>query len=137
MIEYSIEGTPRPQGSKRHVGGGVMVESSKYVKEWRAFARMKAVQAMQGNERIEKPVPVLLVVDFIFDRPLKHFTKKGLRPEAPSCHTSKPDVDKLLRALLDSMSGVVFVDDGQVASLAVSKRYGKAPTTTVSVTRVI
>lgn len=137
MIEYSIEGIPRPQGSKRHVGGGIMLESSKYVKEWRAFARMKAVEAMQGNERIEKPVPVSLVVNFVFDRPLKHFTKKGLRPEAPNCHTSKPDVDKLLRALLDSMSGVVFVDDGQVASLAVSKRYGKAPTTRVSVTRVI
>ena len=30
-----IPGVPAPQGSKRHVGGGRLVESSKKVKPWR------------------------------------------------------------------------------------------------------
>lgn len=135
MIEYRIEGTPRPQGSKRHVGNGVMVESSKHVKEWRAFARMKAVQAMQGLQRIEKPDGVSLVVRFYFDRPKKHFTSKGLRPDAPKVHVGKPDTDKLLRALFDSMSEVVFCDDSQICCLAVSKLYGQCPETIVGVRR--
>lgn len=133
MIEFTIEGTPRPQGSKRNVGGGIMVESSKHVKEWRAFARMKAVEAMRGLPRIEKPTGVSLAVRFYFDRPKKHFTSKGLRPEAPLVHVGKPDTDKILRALFDSMTEIVFEDDSQICRLTVSKLYGKFAETIVSV----
>lgn len=133
MIEYQIEGTPRPQGSKRHVGGGIMVESSKHVKNWRAFAKLKATIAMQGHERIDKPNAVRLVIAFGFDRPQKHSTSKGLRANAPIYHTSAPDTDKLLRALLDSMTGVVFEDDSQVAIIEVRKYYLKAAQTSVRV----
>jgi crossover junction endodeoxyribonuclease RusA len=136
VITYEIEGIPRPQGSKRHIGGGVMLESSKYVANWRAYAKLKAVEAMRTVQRIEKPHGVQLEVAFVFDRPLKHFTKKGLRSEAPKYYTIVPDADKVLRALLDSMSGVVFGDDSQVCVLSVSKTYGKAPTTIVRVSKV-
>jgi crossover junction endodeoxyribonuclease RusA len=133
MIEYTIEGIPRPQGSKRHVGKGIMVESSKYVANWRAFARLKATIAMQGKDRLAKPTAVKLVVTFGFERPQKHFTANGRRADAPFYHTGKPDTDKLLRALLDSMSGVVFEDDSQVAAIDVRKVYLKAAVTDVRV----
>ena len=133
MIEYTIEGIPRPQGSKRHVGKGIMVEQSKHVANWRAFARLCAVQAMRGKEIAAKGTPVRLVVRFRFGRPQKHYNRKGLRPDASSCHVCKPDSDKLLRALLDSMSGVVFYDDSQVCELAVDKTYGKVAHTQVEV----
>ncbi len=133
MITYEIEGIPRPQGSKRHVGNGVMVESSKHVKEWRAWARLKASVAMRDRERIAKPNAVRLRVTFGFDRPKKHL-KKGVVP--PVFHTSRPDTDKLLRALLDSMSEVVFEDDSQVADIRVEKVYSKGAVTVVTVEKV-
>lgn len=137
MIHYVIEGTPRPQGSKRHVGGGVMIESSKHVKEWRAFARLKAVEAMQGKELIARPSCVQLSVSFVFARPKKHYTPKGLlRQDAPCNHTSRPDADKLLRALFDSMSEVVFEDDSQVARVEVFKSYAEGTFTEVRVQKV-
>lgn len=133
MITYEIEGTPRPQGSKRNVGNGIMVEASKYLKEWRAFARLKAVEAMRNHQMIQKPRPVNLVVVFGFDRPQKHFKRGVLRDDAPTFHTSRPDTDKLLRALFDSMSEVVFKDDSQVCGLVVSKIYQKGAVTRVTV----
>lgn len=136
MIRYSIEGTPRPQGSKRHVGGGIMIESSKYVKEWRAFARMKAVDAMRESERIAKPSAVKLTVLFGFDRPKTHIKKGVCRIDAPVYHTARPDSDKLLRALLDSMSEIVFEDDSQVAVIVVEKVFAKGAVTHVTVERV-
>lgn len=133
QITYEIEGIPRPQGSKRHVGGGVMVESSKHVANWRAYAKLKAVQAMGFIERAVKPTPIRIGVSFRFDRPKKHFTAKGLKHDAPKSHTNTPDADKLLRALLDSMSGVVFEDDSQVSEIAVEKVYSKGAVTIVTV----
>ena len=136
MITYEIEGTPRPQGSKRHLGNGVMIESSRHVREWRALARMKAVEAMQGRERFAKPHAVRLRVTFGFGRPKKHFKKGVLRPDAPTFHVTRPDADKLLRALLDSMSEVVFEDDSQAADIKVKKVYSKGAVTSVTVVKV-
>jgi crossover junction endodeoxyribonuclease RusA len=133
FITYRIDAIPRPQGSKRHVGGGIMLESSKHVANWRAFARLCAVQAMQGREIAAKGTPVRLVVRFRFDRPQKHYNSKGLKSDAAMFHVSKPDSDKLLRALLDSMSGVVFYDDSQVCELSIDKCYDKSAHTQVEV----
>ena len=110
-----------------------MIESSKHIKEWRSFAKLKATIAMQSIDRIAKPNAVRIVVMFGFERPKKHSTSKGLRDNAPLYHTSTPDTDKLLRALLDSMSGVVFEDDSQVAVIDVRKVYLKAAVTDVRV----
>ena len=52
-----------------------------------------------------------------------------LTPLAPG----KPDIDKLLRALLDAMTGVVYVDDSQVACIWATKEYGQTAETVVSV----
>jgi Holliday junction resolvase RusA-like endonuclease len=46
-----------------------------------------------------------------------------LRPDAPIWVTSKPDIDKLERALLDGMTAVVYVDDDQVVAVRKAKRY--------------
>lgn len=42
MVAY---GTPAPQGSKRHVGRGVMIESSKNLKPWREAVKYAALAA--------------------------------------------------------------------------------------------
>jgi hypothetical protein len=49
----------------------------------------------------------------------------------------RPDVDKLARALLDSLIGIAFIDDQQVVSLLVRKVYGSAPLTTITITREV
>ena len=129
MIRFTIEGTPRPQGSKRHVGNGIMLESSKYVKGWRAFAKLKATQMCSPKLRIEKPNAVLVTAVFYFDRPKKHFRANGiLRDDAPAFHVTRPDAEKLMRALLDAITGVCFHDDSQVAKQVIEKRYGFART---------
>lgn len=38
-------------------------------------------------------------------------------------HTTRPDVDKLTRALLDPLKGITWVDDSQVAYATVNKVY--------------
>ena len=128
-MKFTIEGTPRPQGSKSYVGRGIMVESSKYVANWRAYARLKATQECSTKLRIEKPNAVMVTATFYFDRPKKHFRANGtLRDDAPAFHVARPDAEKLMRALLDAITGVCFHDDSQVAKQVIEKRYGIART---------
>lgn len=132
-IEFTVPGIPRPQGSKRHVGKGIMVEMSKYVANWRSLVSLASWDAMQGLQPVCKPSVVSIGVEFYFDRPQSHYTRSGLRPTAATGHTVKPDVDKLLRALLDAMAQIVFEDDSQVRIVGAAKFYGSIAETKVRV----
>lgn len=126
MINFRVYGLPGAQGSKRHVGRGVMVESSRKVKPWRSDVRAASVAAYQGPI-IDGPVAASVV--FLFARPKGHFSKKGLKPSAPQHLTSQAagDLDKLCRSTLDGLSagagGSPLRDDSLVVSLTASKRY--------------
>lgn len=124
MISFRVEGIARPQGSKRHVGGGRMIESSKHVAAWRDWVRMRAVEAMAGRKPLERGIVVEAYFGFV--RPQSHFNASGLKSTAPRYPSSRPDVDKLLRAALDAMTGIVFLDDSQVVSIGGHKVYVSA-----------
>lgn len=39
--------------------------------------------------------------------------------------TTKPDVDNYAKSILDALNGITWVDDSQVVSLTIEKRYGE------------
>ena len=112
MSRVFIPGRPAPQGSKRHLGNGIMVESSKAVKPWRVDVAWKV------REAFLTPFdgPVRLELEFVMPRPKS--TPKKSTPAA----IKRPDVDKLARAVLDAITGVVVADDSQIVHLVATKR---------------
>lgn len=138
-ISFHVPGTPAPQGSKSYLGHGRMVESSKRVKPWRTDVRAEAMR------HFERPLhgPIRLDLTFLFPRPASHLgtgrNAGRLKPSAPPEHTRKPDADKLARAILDALTGVVYVDDSQVIVLVTYKRWaevGDRPGARVSVVAI-
>lgn len=124
----TVRGIPAPQGSKRHVGNGRMVESSKAVGPWR-----EAVRAETQRTIAETPVedlrlhwhPVVVDIVFYLPRPKGHMSARGgPRDSAPVHHTTRPDLDKLARAVLDGLTaGGMWSDDNQVVRLVAEKQY--------------
>lgn len=124
-ISIHVNGIPAPQGSKRHIGRGIMVESSKAVKPWRDAVRTET-QHRLGDPILDGPVIVAIV--FRLPRPKGHTGKRGLLPSAPRVPAVKPDLDKLVRAVLDGITdGGAIRDDAQVAVLAAQKTYADGP----------
>lgn len=125
-LTFTVLGTPIAQGSKRHVGRGIMVESSKHLKPWRDRVTSEAHDAMNGQPPLAGPLN--LNVTFLFARPKKHYRTGKLsailRPDAPVFHTSTPDVEKLVRSINDSLADAgVMRNDSQVATLHARKVY--------------
>lgn len=67
---FAVLGLPAPQGSKRHVGEGRMVESSKRVKPWRRQVAA-AYRDHDFGDVLDGPVSV--TVDFYLPRPKSHY----------------------------------------------------------------
>lgn len=123
-LKTFVVGTPAPQGSKRHVGNGRMIESSKKVAPWRQAVAWELAQAKHGM--FTGPVAANIV--FYLARPKYHFgtgrNEGKLKDSAPIFSDKKPDLDKLLRSTLDAIttSGAV-VDDAQIVLINAVKMY--------------
>jgi Holliday junction resolvase RusA-like endonuclease len=107
VIAFRVYGMPGPQGSKRHVGRGVMIESSKKVKPWREAVKFAALEARAGAAPLDGP----LVARMVFTLPKPVSAPKRSRTWA--CR--KPDLSKLIRSTEDALTDAGFwADDARV-----------------------
>jgi crossover junction endodeoxyribonuclease RusA len=122
-LTFVVFGLPAPQGSKRSLGNGILVESSKAVKPWRQDVKHAALACLPPGW--DTTAPMSLSIVFRFKRPAAHLGKKGVKPSAPQHNTSgrHGDLSKLVRSTEDAMTGVTYDDDRQIVSMNVSKRY--------------
>jgi crossover junction endodeoxyribonuclease RusA len=119
-ISVDVIGRPAPQGSKKSIGNNRFIESSKYLPAWRKAVRDAAEFAVTVNGWARVSGPVELEVMFYLDRPSSVSATKRPQPTVP------PDVDKLLRGIQDSLSGVVYDDDAQIIRVLAWKVYADA-----------
>lgn len=84
---------------------------------WKKAVASEALVAVTQNGfgRIPKDVGVTVQFRFIFDRPKK--VREG------ADHISRPDIDKLERAAIDAMAGIVYERDQQICSKISDKDY--------------
>ncbi len=112
-VSVFVPGRPAPQGSKRHVGNGVMVESSKALAPWRTTVAWHLAQA---HRAAPLDGALFVVLEFVMPRPAA--CPKRSTPPA----VKRPDLDKLIRGCLDAGSAVVWRDDAQIVRLDAKKR---------------
>lgn len=129
-LSFSVLGVPAPQGSFRAAYSqkskrAFVVQSCKRTMPWRQEVAAKAEQAKDGQRVLTLEGPLKLTAYFFMPRPKGHYGKKGLRPSAPQFPDKKPDLSKLVRALEDAMTGIVYVDDAQIVLYDVAKLYAE------------
>ncbi|SRR6266851_1352348 len=122
MIQFTVYGHAEPQGSTRaFIPKGwtrpIITTASKKMKPWRQQITGTAIDVpgMKKWTRAEGGVNLTLV--FVFSRPAS-------LPKKLTVLNKKPDVDKLARSVLDSLTGIAYEDDSQVIGLHVVKSYG-------------
>ena len=126
-----VEGRPVPQGSMtasynrkqgvahvHHVQGTALAV-------WRASIR----EACKRKGYTDPPVtPVRVKLTFAMPRPKEHLVLRGGRYTVRASYlwrvpTSPPDIDKLIRGVLDALTGMMYHDDSQVVEVHARKVY--------------
>jgi crossover junction endodeoxyribonuclease RusA len=115
MFELTIDvsGEPASQGSHSVIHGQIVQVNSAKHKRWRnavAFAALDLIT--DGWELLDEPLELSVI--FYLPRP------KTATREFPAV---MPDVDKLLRAVFDSLSGVIYLDDSRIIRATAQKLY--------------
>ena len=86
-------------------------------KPWRQEIAGACLAELPEGEAAGSNVPFRVAIGFFFERP-KSVNKRI------SDKVTRPDLDKLARAVLDALTGIAFVDDSQVVDLHCTKNFG-------------
>lgn len=121
-IAFFVPVPPAPKGSMRgfwNSGAGKVVVINDNART-KAFQEDVSIVARGAANRVRLPKPaagpVSLSLLFVMPTPKRKAPLAG----AWAC---KPDLDKLARSVLDALTGVLYVDDQQVDSMDLSKRF--------------
>lgn len=124
MIQFTVvgipKGAPRPRRAKF---GGVYVPATA-----KPFEDAIRLAALPHRPPLPIPGPVRLSIRIRIGRPKTHFktnrkTKSlELRAEAPTFCCRKPDIDNMLKVIMDTLTNCQFwCDDSQVVIVHIAK----------------
>lgn len=142
LLQVMVGGKPEPQGSVkafvptlksgqpvRRPDGGIVVNLTSDNPALKAWRETVAAAARETGCEPREDIGVRVDVTFFLKRPEAHVgTGRNagvVKDSAPAFPLVRPDVDKLLRAILDALTDVVFKDDSQVVELVGRKRYAE------------
>lgn len=133
---FFVAGVPAGQGNHRiaRVGKFARIyDANRKLSPWRRSIATAAIAAgWTGREVLDCGVALSCV--FVFRRPASHFGKRGLKPSAPMMpHTTGDDHDKLVRAVCDALTGLVYRDDRRVVCCNDLKMWGEVEGVLISV----
>jgi Holliday junction resolvase RusA-like endonuclease len=122
-MRLTVIGVALPQGSKsafKTKTGRVVVTDGKKsgsLREWRAAVGACA-RLWLSQHGMPAPLdgPVKLSVTFFMPRP-KSAPKRVTRP------ATKPDLDKLVRAVGDALTGIAYTEDSRIVELRATKEF--------------
>lgn len=111
-IVYPVKPKPAPRPRVTRFG----TYNNKDYTDWKSGLKLLA------KTKIKRPIetPIFLKIYFFYEIP-KNWTK--VKKENAKWHTSKPDIDNLVKSVMDSFNGVIYKDDGQVVKIEAQKKY--------------
>lgn len=124
-IRFCVKGAPLPL--KRHrICRGRVYDPSKADKQTWIEKIAEFIPETPLNKELE------IDIQFIMPRPKSHFgTGKNntkVKESANKHHVSKPDLDNLIKFVLDAMNTYFYADDSQIVKITSTKVYSNLHT---------
>jgi Holliday junction resolvase RusA-like endonuclease len=135
-VRFHVGAVPVPQPRPRvvNVRGRAMAISNPKKHPITAFKMAVRAAAKKAHCGSLLSGALFLHVTFYMPRPQRMLFKR--RPMVRCPHTCKPDLDNLVKAIKDCLSGLVWHDDAQVCYMSCAKLYvasGDSPGASVTI----
>ena len=131
MIEIEINSTPKSQQRHRHTKKGFVYDPSKIDKQ------DLLSQMLSKAPKTPYTKAISLYIRFCMPYVKKHYRtgkfSKELKQNPPISHIYKPDIDNLLKLVMDAGNKVFWKDDSQISRVQMEKIYDNSGSTIITI----
>ena len=126
QIMFTVYGLPIAKGRPRVTTRGKfpVVYTPEKTRTYEGEVGMMAKAAMGSTEPLEGALEAFVYVTFPVPASYSKKRTEACLNEFEK-HIKKPDLDNVVKAVLDGMSDIVFLSDSQITSLHATKVYGE------------
>ena len=127
-LAFTIPGDPRGKGRPRAttIGGHARMFTDSKTASYENLVRLAASRAIGDRTPLDEPLTVVVTVRMT--PAASHSEKKRRAMIAGEIAPTKlPDLDNVVKAVLDGCNKVAFRDDALIVSLIARKRYAATP----------
>lgn len=126
QLVFCVYGNPVPKGRPRFAKRGNFVQTytPEKTKNYESEVAMMAKAAMGASEALEGALEAFIYVTYAvpasYSKKRSEACLSGLEK-----HTKKPDLDNVVKSVVDGMDKIVFLNDSQITSIHATKVYGE------------
>lgn len=124
ICKFIIIGRPQAKGRPRfrRVGNYVSTYNPKQTTEYENLVKKSAIE--QCKDKLDKEYTGLVKMSIkAYFKPNKSISKKQYNLLIGQAYLKKSDADNIAKIICDSLNGVAYKDDAQVAVLNIEKYY--------------
>ncbi len=124
MIKFTVLGKPQGKARPRFrkIGKHVSTYNPKQTTDYEKLVKLSAIE--QCKDKLNKEYTGLVKMSIkAYFKPNKSISKKQYNLLIGTEHLKKPDSDNIAKIICDSLNGVAYKDDSQVAYLEIEKYY--------------
>ena len=126
QIMFTVYGTPTPKGRPRFSTRGKfpVAYTPEKTKAYEFEVGMMALAAMGGTKPLEGALEAFIYITYAVP---ESYSKKRLEAclSGLEKHTKRPDLDNVIKSVIDGMDKIVFDNDSQITSIHATKVYGE------------
>jgi len=119
-VQFVIPGPPVSKGRPRFTKQGYAYTPKK-TKDAEVKVMVAANLAMK--EALPSNEPIRIKLTFFMSIPKSYPEKQKGKLRLEPIHTKRPDLDNLIKLILDALNGICWVDDSQIISISAIKLY--------------
>lgn len=136
MCTYSltIPGEPVAKARPRMTRGG-HVYTPQRTRDYEDFVR-QCFQIEHGSPMLEGALALELDLYFGIPKSRSKATRERMQ-KGLVLHTKKPDADNVYKSITDSLCGIAYKDDSQIAVVHIRKAYSDVPRAEVHIKEII
>jgi Holliday junction resolvase RusA-like endonuclease len=134
MLFIPVYGQPLPQMRMKacKIGGHIRIYDPQAKQKEEIRWRIRGLYK-------EEPVTIPIYVEILFYMPIPKHTSTVRKKDminGKMHHMKRPDVDNLIKLILDCMTGIVYKDDSQICDIRAKKLYAESPATIIQISRM-
>ena len=121
-ITFEVPGLPVPKGRPRFTRRGITFTPRETL-NYENLVRVCYQSACPGRPPVSAGVPLALHLDAYFPLPAgaPKLLRRHLENGGALSMNSRPDLDNLVKTVLDALNRIAWADDGQVAEITARK----------------
>jgi len=126
IFEFTVEGVPIAKGRPRVCRYGTFTPQR--TKDYESLVEWSWNTKYGNLKPSDKPIKAY--IKFFMPIP-KSISKKKAVETVGKPNIKRPDIDNLIKSILDGLNGLAFNDDNQVYAITAERVYGEEPKTVV------